>query len=73
MKISRLIQIDFDTMENRSAEAMCEKQLGVFQDDDKIMAHGKIARWFDGKKFALYLGWNGQVYPQFRIEESQVQ
>ena len=73
MKISRLIQIDFNTMENSSAEAICEKQVGIFQGDDKIRAHGKMAEWFGGKKFDLYLGWNGQVYPQFRIEESQVQ
>lgn len=73
MKVSRLVQIDFDTLENESAQALSVKQIGVFQDDEKLRAHGKIAQWFGGKKFDLYLAWNGQVYPQFRIEESQVQ
>ena len=64
----RLVQINFDNLEN--SDARSETELGVFVDEDNLTAQGKIGLYFqeqmEPKK--LYLGWDDNVYPQFRLE-----
>lgn len=65
--ILRLERIDFDNLENR--DAICKKVVGVFVAEEKgLTAYGKADEWFRTQPpVAMYLGWDGQVYPQFRL------
>lgn len=63
----RLVQVDFDNMENHNPEE--RKTIGVFVEGDNLSAHGKISEWFEKNgNFHLYLGWDGEVYPKFELE-----
>ena len=73
MEISRLIRIDFDTMENHAGAAISSKCLGTFAAGDGITAHGKLGNWLAAQPpVKMYAGWDGRVYPQFRIEDETV-
>ncbi len=63
----RLVRVDFDNMENRDAKS--EIQVGIFVDGEKVTAHGAVANYFVTQQpVQVYLGWDGNVYPQFRLE-----
>lgn len=67
-EIIRLIRIDHDNLENRNA--IHTKCLGTFIGDDGSSAYSKVDEFIHNigpKKF--YLGWDGNVYPQFRLEK----
>lgn len=64
----KLVMYSFDDLENRDARE--EHLIGVFVDGDKLTAHGKIEEWFKKKSpFHMYLGWDGKVYPRFKLEK----
>ena len=68
----RLVKIDFDNLENHNA--ICSEDLGVFVDGDNLTAHGKVKEFIRKMQpVKPYLGWNGQVYPQFRLEKIDLQ
>jgi hypothetical protein len=77
MEILRLIKITFDNLENESAAARHEEDLGTFVNEPTIdatntvgkTAYVKVGELLCTLEIKLYLGWDGQVYPQFRVEK----
>ncbi len=69
--IKRLVRIDFDNLENRNP--ITTRVLGVFVGDEHgLTAHGKASDWFNKQEpVHLYLGYDGQVYPQFLLEQEK--
>lgn len=71
MDAIKLIKVGFDTLENR--DPIYEIEMGVFVDDNSLTAHGKIAKWFnEHEPVKMYLGWDGQVYPKFKMEPCKI-
>lgn len=72
MKCVLLHRIDFDTLENH--DPVRKTQLGLFSPDGRLTAHGKVSDFFlKLKPVQLYLGWDGQIYPKFELEEIETQ
>ena len=69
--VKRLVRIDFDNMENHNPTT--QKVLGVFIGEERgLTAQGKAAEWFNKQEpVRLYLGYDGQIYPQFRLEHER--
>lgn len=66
--IIRLIKVDHDNLENRNA--VHSTNLGNFIEGDGLTAHGKVANFIDKMEpEKRYLGWDGNVYPQYRLEK----
>lgn len=64
----RLIRIDFDNMENR--DPYCEEEVAVFVGDAHLTAHGKASEYMRTmEKVRPYAGYDGQVYPQFKLKK----
>jgi len=65
-------QIDFDSYEND--DPIVRKDVGLFVGEAKgLSAHGKVKAWFDTQTpVRLYLGYDGEVYPQFILEKQNV-
>lgn len=71
MKIIELIQIDFDTDENRDPTSI--KSHGLFMDDGVLTAHGKMHAYLKTlPKIKPYLGWDGNIYPRFEVRTNEV-
>lgn len=69
----KLIEVSFDNLENGYAEAICREELGVFVDGDKLTAHGKVEEFLRTlEPRHPYLGYDGEVYPQFKVERVQI-
>jgi len=69
MKLMRLTKIEFDNLENDLGEAIVKKEIGLFEGDEHFTAQAKVGTWFRLQNpFQMYLGWDGQVYPQFKTE-----
>ena len=69
-EIVRVIRRDFDSLENRSADAVSDVCVGTFIGNAKLTAQGVAKEWLSEQPpVRLYLGWDGNVYPQFRIEK----
>lgn len=67
----RLMRIDFDNLENHNP--IKEECIGVFVGSNGLSAHGKVGSWFAKQKSEkLYLGYNKQVYPQFRLVKDKI-
>lgn len=68
-KVLRLSRLDFDILENNLSAALKSTEVGLFQDDETLTAHGKIALYFHelpAQKFVF--AWTGDVYPQWQID-----
>ena len=66
-EIIRLIKINHDNLENR--EAVYKTSLGTFIEGDGLTAHGKVDKFIrDMPPEKRYLGWDGSVYPQYKLE-----
>lgn len=66
-KAIKLLKFEFDNLENHNCEVVTE--VGIFVADGQLTAHGKVGRFIqslDPEK--RYLGWDGQVYPQYKLE-----
>jgi hypothetical protein len=73
MRGLRLIKVDFDGMENRLPEAVCKEELATFVDDGRDSAYRKAEGYLSVlAPVKVYLGWDQQVYPQFRLEPVEV-
>lgn len=71
-EIIRLVRIDFDSLENTSARY--ESEIGTFGPTATLTAHGRVARWMEEQEpIKHYVGYDGQVYPQFRLETKRLQ
>ena len=71
MTALRLIQLDFDNMENRNSEY--SKTLAIFTEEPHLSAYAKLQEWI-GKQPAiqLYTGYDHNVYPQFVVKQIEV-
>jgi hypothetical protein len=66
MKIKRLIKIDFNNFLN--SNNINEEVLFSCIDDKELTSIEKIKKNLSEVKFTPYTGWDGEVYPKFRIE-----
>ncbi len=67
----RLVRVVMDTLENNLSDAIITKEIGIFVDDHDYgkTAFLKIRKYFESlEPERMYVGWNNQVYPQYRIE-----
>ena len=71
MKIIKLEQVDFDGYENRRPRS--RKHIATFvEDGGRLSPHGKCDAYFEKMPpVKLYLGYDGEVYPQFFLKKSQ--
>lgn len=68
--IIEVIKIDFDNMENNCSDATVIRTMGMFEEGNGLRAHGKVKKWFkEQEPIGLYLGHDGEVYPQFRLKK----
>jgi hypothetical protein len=71
MKGIRLIKISFDNLENHCPMELTV--LGTFVAGDHLTAHGKVAKFINNMDpISMYLGYDGQVYPQYLLETCEV-
>lgn len=82
MKAKRVVRIGFDSFENHNPEF--QEELGIFVDDPDTVpkgkcrvkgmtAHAKIQAFFYNREpEKMYVGYDNNVYPQFRIEDTEV-
>lgn len=69
MEILELIRVDFSTFENYSPAY--RTTLGMFSANKELhtSAHGTLSKFLeDLPPVKLYTGWDGEVYPKFRIK-----
>ncbi len=69
--ILTLIKIDFQNMENSESNAISETDIESFSDEENITAFKKLSDYIDEQMYEtkMYIGWNKEVYPQFRIKQ----
>jgi hypothetical protein len=69
-EVIQVVRIDFDELENRHPRT--SQVLGVFVAKGPLTARGVASRWFAKQPpVSLYLGYDGQVYPQFQLKSVQ--
>ncbi len=63
----RLTKVDFDNMENRSANAICLEELGTFVGESQSAAAAKVERFLATIRPSTktYEAWDKQIYPKF--------
>lgn len=67
-EIIRLVKIDHNNLENK--DALYIENLGTFVDGDVLTAHGKVSKFISEMPAEKrYLGWDGNVYPQYKLEK----
>jgi len=60
-----------DNLENHDAVHITDTE--YFQDDSSGTAHHKLARFLKQKgRVEVYLGWDGEVYPKFRVSRISI-
>lgn len=67
-EIIKLTIIDFDSMENDSSCAISAEDY-YFKGNDKYTAHKVCGDFVQSLERKFYLGWNEEVYPQFKVEK----
>lgn len=68
VEIYSLFQIGFDNLENKSTYE--QKLLGMFITDEKGTAHKKCGDFIRDMQIPkFYFGWDGGVYPKFRVDK----
>ena len=70
MEVKELIKKDFDGMENKNPEVY--ETIGLFTDDKDKNAHKKIMEYLSTLKITPYLGWDGEVYPKFKVNKKEI-
>ena len=67
----QLFKDDFDNTENRNPGT--SKSLGIFIKGNNLSASGKVSRFISElEPVKIYLGWDGNVYPKFRLEKINI-
>jgi hypothetical protein len=62
---------DFDNFENRYPKS--SKLLGTFIAGNGLSATGKVKEFIENlEPIDLFLGWDGNVYPQIRTEHIEI-
>ena len=70
----RLTKIDFDSMENEIGNARCRDVVGYFIDSDDRTARAKVAEAIAAlPPERTRDGWDGERYPQYKVEEIALQ
>lgn len=70
--IYSLYRIDFDTLENNIGSAISSTKVCAFYDDSNGRAYKEISKWMSGLgQLHYYIGWDKQIYPQWRLEETK--
>lgn len=70
-EVITLTRVDHDNLENK--DPICTTKLGIFVGEDGLTAHGKVAEFIRNMKpEKRYLGWDGEVYPQYKLEKDFV-
>jgi len=54
--------------QNQPAAAVHEEDLGTFVDGGGKTAHAKVDEVLQALEVHPFLGWDGNVYPRFRVE-----
>ena len=70
-EIMRVTRIDFDGMENTPTEYCSEGK--YFKSNGKLSAHGVCGEYLSSLTVTPYLGWNGEVYPKFKVESIYIE
>lgn len=72
-KVLRLVKLSFDPMENHIENARTRRELGLFVGEASSgpsCADAKVDEFLKKQKPERpYRGWDGQVYPQWFVEE----
>jgi hypothetical protein len=63
-EIYRLTKVTFDTLENNIDSAISEQHIGNYSSHDALSE--ALRRETD---IELYLGWDGNVYPQYKVRK----
>lgn len=73
MKAIRLVKIDFDVLENN--DPFRRKEIAYFISDvGGVSAHGKVEKYINNlPEVKFYLGWDGQVYPKYELENVELE
>lgn len=62
-----LKKVTFDNLENHNARS--EEEVACFLDDENEKAYAKLKRYLEELgPTQLYIGYDMEVYPQFRVE-----
>ena len=65
-----IIGVHFDNLENSLSNAVSEESLGIFVEGGGLSAHGKACQYISSMDpIKLYLGWDGYIYPKYKIRE----
>lgn len=70
MKAIQIIKEGFDSMENHSP--WHESVVAIIVDSPDKNRSIKAGEWLKEQKITLYAGWDGQVYPKFKLKEIEV-
>ena len=67
-KLCRATKTSFDSLENHHPTS--EDLLVTTTGNEKLSAHGVMSEWISKNlsNVKLYLGYDGELYPQFRIK-----
>jgi len=63
----KLTRIEFDSSENRDPIYISEEK--YFQDEPPLSAHCVCEKYVNSLRISTYLGYDGNVYPQFKSEK----
>lgn len=70
-EIIRLVRIDFDGLENHTPRY--ETDMGTFGTTPAKTAYARLRDWMEEQTpIKHYVGYDKQVYPQFRLEEKRL-
>lgn len=60
-------------MENTLDNALCYEVIGVYRDEEDKTAYAKVKEVLAAlDPVKLYIGWDYEVYPRFKIKETWV-
>lgn len=65
--IYKLTIIGFDSMENSVSQAEHIIEEKYFKENPPKSAHGVLCDYISKLEYRHQLGWNGEVYPKFKI------
>jgi hypothetical protein len=72
-EVVEIIKTSFDGLENKSERAIRDESLGLFTDDGKLTAQGNAAEFISKlPEIKMYIGWDGEVYPKFKLISRKV-
>ena len=47
-------------------------EIQIFVDDEEDTAHNKINALLEKRRVMMYLGWNREVYPKFKVKPVKI-